>query len=208
MLEFIKSLFSNTIYIELHKDKVFIKQVDNSKTFEGELWAWKYNDPEKENVTVAIGSQFTPLNSSLAHISENQTQKQKVFYNKENLVIDDFEIAQTALSHIFSTRLIGDTAALVKPIVIINVPEDASPVELRVLRDTATAIGGRACFVISEASRPMDHQFENLDQQNFNFLYQPKEYTSNKKLAFILLLSFALVVLALGLQAMGIDILY
>lgn len=206
MLEFFKSLVNNTIYIELHKDKVFIKQVDNSKTFEGELYIWKYNDPEKGNITVAIGSQFAPLNPALTRISEDQTQKQKVFYSKEGLIVDDFENAQTALNHTIQTHLNDGASAIIRPLIIFNTPEDLSPVELRTLTDSATGIGGRACFVISEPSRPMDHQLTNVDQQNFNFLYRPKEHVSNKKLAFIFLLVFALVVLMLGLQAMGFNV--
>ena len=200
MLEFFKSIFDNTIYIELHKDKVFVKQVDNSKTFEGELWVWKYDDPEKGNITVAIGSQFTPLNPALARITEDQTQKQKVFYNKEGLIVGDFEAAQTALSHTIQTHLNDGKSTLIKPLIIFNVPEELSQVELRVLKDLTALSLGRACFVINEPSRPMDHQLKNVDQQNFNFLYRPEEYASNKKLAFIFLLVFALAALVLGIK--------
>lgn len=88
--------------------------------------------------------------------SKELLKGKRVFYKTPRIVIDEFENNVSDIKHILQKFQPQNIGSIVKPVVILNIPYDVTPVEINSLKELSVMAGAREVIILNETEMPLN----------------------------------------------------
>lgn len=171
------------ILIDIKKNSITARALNQPNSYVGDIYIWTKHEPGKKEIVTAVGKSY----------EKNDSSQHKIFYNNEHIVIDDFEKAAAVFKWLILSIPTKGFGALLKPIVILNVPYDLTQVEITALKESVTMAGAREIYILNEYEMPADRLFEANMKLPGKVVYGDDRYKSDEVILVILCCFFAFV---------------
>lgn len=190
-------LFPKPILFDIRKDGIYAKEIGSNITYNGVLFSW-YIKTKKNTIKVLDVGEEYKVNEK---IKETDCIKTVVFFEENNQLISDFEIAVQSLKKFILGTLLSKMY-LFNPVIVVNCPYNLSKNDIVNLQEIFLMVGVRDYILIKSESIPDERLIKAGVKIPYEIIDGENSFVSNKKVLIVgILLILGLFLLKILLMA-------